>query len=97
MDRFFRFLFQSPQRMLIFCGIFIFFGLILSGDLFRLIKLIRYKKNLEKKIETVYESKRMIKIKMKESSSQEFLEREAFHRFDMVKEGDIIFVFSQDI
>lgn len=83
--------------MLILCGLFIFSGLILSGDLFRLIKLIRYKKNLENKIETIHESKKVIKIKMEESYSQEFLEREAFDRFDMVKEGDIIFIFSQNV
>lgn len=91
----FNFLFQSPKRMFFICLGFVFFGLIFSGDLFRLVKLIRYKQTLEQQIQTVHHSKEMIQIKMKESKSREFLEREAFDRFDMVQDGDIIFVFNE--
>lgn len=94
MKAIFDFLFESPKRMLVLCGIFIFFGLVFSGDLFRLIKLIRYEETLKNRIQSVQVQKKEIRQKIKESTSKEFIEREAFQRFDMTKEGDMIFVFN---
>lgn len=80
--------------MLVFCVLFLFFGLILSGDLFKLFKLIRHKDTLAARITKVEVAKQEIKTKIKESSSREFIEREATERFDMVQDGDLIFVFN---
>lgn len=94
MRNLFYFLFESPKRMMILCGIFIFFGLGFSGDLFRLIKLTKYEKTLKTRIQSVQIQKDEIKEKIKESSSKAFIEREAFERFDMTQDGDMIFVFN---
>lgn len=94
MNKVFYYLFQSPKRMLIICSVFLFSGLILSGDLFKLIKLIRHKDALAARITKVEVAKQEIKSKIKESSSQEYIEREATERFDMVQDGDLIFVFN---
>ncbi len=94
MKKIFEFLFESPQRMLIFCGIFIFFGLGLSGDIFRLLKLTKYEKTLKNRIKSVQIQKTEIKAKIKESSSKAYIERQAFERFDMTQDGDMIFVFN---
>ncbi len=90
----FEFLFGSPRRMLLLCAMFLFFGLGLSGDLFRLVKLTKFERTLKNKIQSVQVQKKEIEIKIKESTSKEYIEREAFQRFDMTKEGDIIFVFN---
>lgn len=90
----FTFLFESPRRMIIMCCIFVFFGLGLSGDLFRLIKLTKYEETLKNRIQSVQVQKKEIKAKIKESISKEYIEREAFQRFDMTQEGDMIFVFN---
>lgn len=94
MSKVFYYLFQSPKRMLALCFIFLFFGLILSGDLFKLYKLIRHKEALTARITKVEVAKQEIRSKIKESSSQEYIEREATERFDMVQDGDLIFVFN---
>lgn len=94
MKSIFVFIFESPKRMVFLCCIFIFFGLGLSGDLFRLIKLTKYEETLKNRIQSVQIQKKEIKQKIKESSSREYIEREAFQRFDMTKEGDMIFVFN---
>lgn len=94
MKAFFNFLFESPKRMLILSMIFVFFGLGLSGDLFRLIKLTKYEQVLKNRIQSVQIEKQEIKQKIKESSSKQFIEREAFQRFDMTQDGDMIFVFN---
>lgn len=80
--------------MLFICAAVLFFGLILSGDLFKLFKLIRHKESLTARISKVEVSTEEIKSKIKESGSKEFIEREAAERFDMVREGDLIFVFN---
>lgn len=94
MKVFFNFLFESPKRMLILSFVFVFFGLGLSGDLFRLIKLTKYEQVLKNRIQSVQIEKQEIKQKIKESSSKQFIEREAFQRFDMTQDGDMIFVFN---
>lgn len=94
MNKIFYYLFQSPKRMFILCMIFLFFGLILSGDLFKLFKLIRHKQALTARIAKVEVAKGEIQNKIKESTSQEFIEREATERFDMVKAGDLVFIFN---
>lgn len=94
MKSLFNYLFESPKRMFVFCGIFVIFGLGFSGDLFRLIKLTRYEKTLKNRIKSVQLQKSEIKEKIKESSSKAFIEREAFERFDITQDGDMIFVFN---
>jgi cell division protein FtsB len=94
MKSIFNFLFESPKRMMIICGIFIFFGLGFSGDLYRLIKITKYEQTLKNRIQSVQVQKKEIKEKIRESSSKEYIEREAFQRFDMTQEGDMIFVFN---
>lgn len=94
MKSIFNFLFESPKRMLIICGVFIFFGLGFSGDLYRLIKITKYEETLKNRIQSVQVQKKEIKEKIRESSSKEYIEREAFQRFDMTQEGDMIFVFN---
>lgn len=94
MKSLFNFFFESPSRMLLLCFVFVIFGIGLSGDLYRLIKLTSYEKVLKNRIQSVQVQKKEIKAKIKESTSKLFIEREAFQRFDMTQEGDIIFVFN---
>ncbi len=94
MKAFFNFLFESPKRMLVLSLVFLFFGLGLSGDLFRLVKLTKYEQVLKNRIQSVQVEKLEIKEKIKESTSKQFIEREAFQRFDMTQDGDMIFVFN---
>ncbi len=94
MNLIFNFFFESPKRMLALCSLFIIFGLVFSGDLYRLIKLTKYEKILKDRIQSVQVQKTEIKAKIIESRSKAFIEREAFQRFDMSQEGDMIFVFN---
>lgn len=85
---------NRPLKVLLICSVIMFVNLVLEGSLLRLWSLHREKDDLStKKVQLEVESKDL-SMKLQKASDPAFLEREARDRFDLVSEGDLVFVFS---
>lgn len=85
---------DRPYKVLIICSVIIFCNLVLEGSLLRLWSLHREKDELVEKQQQLRQQSKELTVKLEKASDPAFLEREARDRFDLVSEGDLVFVFS---
>ncbi len=71
-------------------------NLVLDGSLFRLWSLHRDYDGLQSEIQAVKKQNDKLKGQLQKAKDPAFLEREARDRFDLVSEGDLVFVFSEE-
>lgn len=89
-------LLHAPQKMFWVCIGLIVLNLIIDGSLFRLWTLHRDYKTIQKNISATEQQNAKLKIQLAKAKDPAFLEREARDRFDLVSEGDLVFVFSEE-
>ncbi len=86
----------APQKVMMIClGLLVLNGVI-DGSLFRLWSLHRDHVSIREKIEVLKDKNEEMKVRLKKAKDPAFLEREARDRFDLVSEGDLVFVFSEE-
>ncbi len=71
-------------------------NLVLDGSLLRLIFLYRDQAEIQKNLSQLAAQTGTLKNRLKHARDPAFLEREARDRFDLVSEGDLVFVFSEE-
>lgn len=71
-------------------------GILLDGTAFRLWSLWRDHELLTGRIESAKVRSKQIAFKIQMAEQPEFIERAARDQFDLVKEGDLIFIFSDE-
>lgn len=99
LDGFFRtlnHLLQSPLKVAWVCLGLVTLNLVLDGSLFRLWTLHRDYQTLQSDIQSVTKQNEKLKGQLHRAKDPAFLEREARDRFDLVSEGDLVFVFSEE-
>lgn len=89
-------LLQAPQKVIWICLGLLLLNLVLDGSIFRLIDLYRDDAVIHKKIAALEKQTAELKGRLKRARDPAFLEREARDRFDLVSEGDLVFVFSEE-
>lgn len=89
-------LLHHPVRVFWICCALAAVGVILDGTALRLWALHRDHRLMSERIEAAKGRSRQIAFKIHEAQSPEFIERAARDQFDLVKEGDLIFVFADD-
>lgn len=72
-------------------------NLVLDGSLFRLWKLHRDFNQLNSDIASLQGQHLALKNQLTKAKDPAFMEREARDRFDLVSEGDLVFVFADEI
>lgn len=92
--RVFREWLQHPARVLLLVGSLAFVAVLLDGTLFRLWSLDRDRDRLVERIESLKQSIRDKEDKLAESNRPEFIERQAREQLDLVRDGDLVFIFS---
>lgn len=92
--RAFRHWLQNPGVVLVVSASIAFGIVLLDGTLFRIWSLDRDRDRLEERIELVKGAIIEKERHIKEASRSEFIERQARERLDLVREGDLVFVFS---
>lgn len=70
------------------------FGVLLDGSALRLWSLHRNHQALTETITRTRERTEQLKRRVREARQPEFIERAARDRFDLVKDGDLLFIFS---
>ncbi len=70
-------------------------GVILDGTAIRLWSLHREHDAIEQRISEAKVRSKKMEFRIHEAQSPEFIERAARDQFDLVKEGDLVFIFSE--
>lgn len=89
-------LLQRPSRVLWLCLAVGGTSLALDGSALRLWSLRRDHRALEAGIDEARARARALEFRIHEAQRPEFIERQARDQFDLVREGDLVFVFSDD-
>ncbi len=87
---------NSPVRVLLISFFILFTGIFLDGSLFRLLRLYNDSNTITQGITTLDSDISVIKTKIKHAEDPHFIELQAREKLDMVQEGDLIFVFSEE-
>ena len=89
-------LLQAPQKVIWICLGLVALNVVLDGSLFRLWSLHRDQVSIEQNIANLEQQNLDLKKRLLRAKDPAFLEREARDRFDLVSEGDLVFVFSDE-
>jgi len=89
-------LLQSPLKVTWICFGLIVLNLVLDGSLLRLWTLYRDQHSIQENIVALQQQNQELKERLRKAKDPAFMEREARDRFDLVKEGDLVFVFSEE-
>ncbi len=89
-------LLHHPPRVLWVCGLLIIINLIADGSAFRLWSMYHDQGQLQQEIQTLKARSTELRSKLQKAKDPSFLEREARDRFDLVSEGDLVFVFTDE-
>jgi cell division protein FtsB len=89
-------LLHTPQKVIWICLGLVVLNLIIDGSLFRLWTLHRDYTTIQQNIVQLEQQNAKLKVQLAKAKDPAFLEREARDRFDLVSEGDLVFVFSEE-
>ncbi len=89
-------LLHSPQKVIGLCLTLVILNLIVDGSLLRWWSLHRDYNLIQKSIQILEQQNAKLKVQLRKAKDPMFLEREARDRFDLVSEGDLVFVFSEE-
>lgn len=89
-------LLQRPQKVIWICLGLLVLNLVLDGSLFRLWSLNQDAQTISQDILSLQAQNADLAKRLKKAKDPAFLEREARDRFDLVSEGDLVFVFSEE-
>jgi cell division protein FtsB len=90
-------LLQRPVAVLIICSIVVGSIILLDGTLFRIWSLNRDRDRLEGRIASLKVSVAEKEHRITESNRPEFIERQVREQLDFVRDGDLVFVFSDPL
>ena len=88
-------IFSSTRYTLILCAVFLFFTLFVRGSFLDLFKMKQYKAKITQEIASVQIKSEELKKKLEKVNDPKFIEKQIKEQFDFVKEGDLVFIFSE--
>lgn len=89
-------LLQSPSHVLWLCLGLLLINCVLDGSFLRLWSLHRDQQYFLGEVTKLRDKNAKLRMMIQKASDPSFIEREARDRFDLVEEGDLVFVFSED-
>ena len=89
-------LLQAPQKVIWICLGLVVLNLVIDGSLLRLISMYRDQTEIQTNLFSLGKKTDELKSRLKHARDPAFMEREARDRFDLVSEGDLVFVFSEE-
>lgn len=90
-------LMHHPLKVIMLCLGLAFASLVVEGSLLQLWSLHRDHEDLGRRISRMQEESQKLAMKIQKATDPSFIELEARNRFDLVNEGDLIFVFSDEV
>lgn len=89
-------LMHRPVHVFWICFTVAMAGILLDGTAFRLWALKRDHINLTTRIHEAKQRSQKLDFRIQKAQQPEFIEKAARDQFDLVKEGDLIFIFSEE-
>ena len=86
-----------PYFALLLSLLFLFINLIADSTLFRVFRLNQDLRVIRNRIEYIEKKNEDIENKIKKTSDPDFVEKELRQRLDYTNEGDLIFIFPENI
>lgn len=88
-------LLNSPKRVGWLCLISLFLVLVIDGSLIRLWSLYNFDSQIESELKGYHLGMEELQNKLEVVSQPDFAERHARDHFDLVKKGEIVFLFAE--
>lgn len=88
---------HNPYYVLIFCLIFLGVNLVADKTIIQFFQLNRDLNIVQNRIQDLEKKNKKLKINIQKASDPEFVEREARERLDYINQGDLIFIFPDEI
>ena len=86
-----------PYFVFLLCLLFLLINLGLDGTLFRVFRLNQDFQVVQNRIRHIEGKNLKVKTKIKKASHPDFIEKELRQRLDYTNEGDLIFIFPENI
>jgi cell division protein FtsB len=86
---------NQPFKVLAMCLLVGFTYLMYDGSFWNLWSLHRNHKEMQKRIELIKEDTKSLNFRVEEARSQPFIERQATEQLGLVREDDLVIVFSE--
>lgn len=93
---FFHTLMHRPIQVFWICAVAALMGVVLDGTAFRLWGLHREHRAIAERIEEGKVRSKQLAFQIQKAQQPEFIEKAARDQFDLVKEDDLIFIFSDE-
>lgn len=87
-------LLQQPLRVFLFSVLFTTLWLLYDGSFWNLWSLHRNEKEMQRRIQALHDDVRSIQFKVEEARSHNFIERQATEQLGLVRDDELVFVFS---
>lgn len=89
-------LLYRPLTVLVVAGLLSISYLLYDGSFWKLWSLNRNYKEMSRRIGLVHEETLALRFKVEEAKKTSFIERQATEQLGLVREDDLVFVFSSD-
>ena len=89
-------LLNQPMKVFWICVAIVIASVLLDGSFIHLWSLHREQDELARRIEESKVKLHQLEFQIQESQQPQFIERQARDQFDLVKEGDLVFVFAEE-
>ena len=86
-----------PYLVFLFCLGFLFINLILDGTLFQALRFSRDLKVVQNRIHHLEGKNKELEAKIQKANDPDFIEKELRERLDYTEEGDLIFLFPENL
>ena len=86
-----------PYLVFLFCLGFLFINLVLDGTLFQVFRFSRDLRVVQNRIQDLDKKNQELKEKIKKADDPNFIEKELRERLDYTEEGDLIFLFPENL
>ena len=90
-------LLYRPYLVFLFCLVFLFINLILDGTLFQVFRFSRDLRVVQNRIQHLEEKNKELQEKIEKANDPDFIEKELRERLDYTEEGDLIFLFPENL
>lgn len=94
-DRFSELLYK-PMTVAVITGLLSVSYLLYDGSFWKLWSLNRNYKEMSRRISMIHDETSGLKFKVEEATKTSFIERQATEQLGLVREDDLVFVFSSD-
>ena len=90
-------LLYRPYLVFLLCLGFLFINLVLDGTVFQVFQFSRDLRIVQNRIKHIEEKNKDLDEKIKKASDPDFIEKELRERLDYAGEGDLIFLFPENL